>query len=143
MNRFRQSGVQLSKIHLSSALSVHPTLEVRQALAAFADDIYFHQVIERQSKGTPGAIAIWMWLWNRRQRTLSPCDEWRIHFHIPLHSQPTALFGNTSDHLAGVLDRLRERPALCSHFEMETYTWEVMPAGNEESECRRPTRGGV
>ena len=53
--------------------------------------------------------------------------EWRIHFHIPLHSEPTALFGNTSDHLLGVLDLLQAQPNICSHLEMETYTWEVMP----------------
>jgi hypothetical protein len=34
---------------------------------------------------------------------------------------------NTSDHLIGVLDILRANPSLCSHLEMETYTWEVMP----------------
>ena len=54
--------------------------------------------------------------------------EWRIHFHIPLHSPPTKLFGNTQDHLLGVLDLVRQEPSMCSHFEMETYTWEVMPA---------------
>jgi hypothetical protein len=53
--------------------------------------------------------------------------EWRIHFHIPLHSPPTPLFDNTTDHLLGVLDLLQGNPALCSHLEMETYTWEVLP----------------
>ncbi len=53
--------------------------------------------------------------------------EWRIHFHIPLHSQPTARFQNTADHLLGLLDLLAQEPALCRHLEMETYTWEVMP----------------
>src|SRR5204862_5944519 len=54
--------------------------------------------------------------------------EWRIHFHIPLYSRPTPLFDNTTDHLLGVLDLLQSNPALCSHLEMETYTWEVLPA---------------
>jgi hypothetical protein len=56
-----------------------------------------------------------------------PLPEWRIHFHIPLHGEPPALFGNTSDHLQGVMDVVAAKPGLCSHFEMETYTWEVMP----------------
>jgi len=56
-----------------------------------------------------------------------PPLEWRIHFHIPLHSKPTALFDTTSDHLVGVMDILKADPSLCSHIEMETYTWEVMP----------------
>ena len=54
-------------------------------------------------------------------------SEWRIHFHIPLHCPPSGVFGNTSDHLLGVLDALAANPALCAHLEMETYTWEVLP----------------
>src|SRR4029079_41179 len=53
--------------------------------------------------------------------------EWRIHFHIPLHSRATALFDNTTDHIIALVDILKSEPRLCSHFEMETYTWEVMP----------------
>jgi len=37
------------------------------------------------------------------------------------------VFGNTAEHLLGVLDLLALNPALCSHLEMETYTWEVLP----------------
>jgi hypothetical protein len=29
--------------------------------------------------------------------------------------------------LIGVLHEVKANPGLCSHFEMETYTWEVMP----------------
>ena len=54
--------------------------------------------------------------------------EWRIHFHIPLHHRPTELFDTTSDHIDGLLPVLGAQPGLCSHLEMETYTWEVMPA---------------
>jgi len=46
---------------------------------------------------------------------------------VPLHSPPTKLFNNTADHLLGVLDALQKDPTRCSHLEMETYTWEVMP----------------
>ena len=31
------------------------------------------------------------------------------------------------DHLLGVMDVLQKNPKLCSHIEMETYTWEVLP----------------
>src|SRR6185436_2757993 len=53
--------------------------------------------------------------------------EWRVHSHVPLHTPPSPLFGNTTDHLLGVLDLLQTNPSLCSHLEMETYTWEVLP----------------
>ena len=32
-----------------------------------------------------------------------------------------------SDHVGGVLDEVKRHPGLCGHFEMETYTWEVLP----------------
>ena len=53
--------------------------------------------------------------------------EWRIHFHVPLHAPAVPPLDNTIDHLLGVLDLLAENPHLCSHLEMETYTWEVLP----------------
>jgi hypothetical protein len=60
--------------------------------------------------------------------TNSPFSEWRIHFHVPLHAPAAPPFENTNDHLLGVLDLLAENPGLCSYLEMETYTWEVLPA---------------
>ncbi|HEY6168447.1 MAG TPA: metabolite traffic protein EboE [Verrucomicrobiae bacterium] len=127
--RLRGAKIKLSKIHLSNALKVRPTPEVRAALKAFADDIYFHQTIERRPDGeiiryTDLDEALASSTTEFPQGSL----EWRIHFHIPLHSRPTALFDTTADHLVGVLDEVRKQPQSCSHFEMETYTWEVMPA---------------
>ena len=130
VRHFQEHQIKISKIHLSSALKVRPTAETRQALAAFADDIYFHQVIER---GAGGALNRYRDLDVALQQNRDLSDagalEWRIHFHIPLHSQPTPLFDTTSDHILGLLQALRSQPNLCSHLEMETYTWEVMPSG--------------
>ncbi|MCS1412158.1 MAG: hypothetical protein M2R45_05362 [Verrucomicrobia subdivision 3 bacterium] len=128
LGRLQQHKIRISKIHLSSALKVHPTPEVREALRAYTNDIYFHQVVERSSEGSL-----------KRYRDLEDAlasdpsavphlpEEWRIHFHIPLYTQPTKLFDNTADHIAGTLDFVKAHPGLCSHFEMETYTWEVLP----------------
>src|SRR5262249_34243565 len=44
IRRFQKHNVRISKLHLSSALRVHPTAPVRSALRAFADDTYLHQV---------------------------------------------------------------------------------------------------
>ena len=126
LGRLRENGIKISKIHLSSALRVTPAPEVRAALKSFADDIYFHQVIERR---VDGSLVRYRDLDDALASTKEPPAgaEWRIHFHIPLHSPATPLFGNTQDHIAGVLEVLRREPGMCSHFEMETYTWEVMP----------------
>jgi len=55
-------------------------------------------------------------------------EEWRVHFHVPLHAAPGEPFRDTRDHLEGALDWLAARPEACAHLEMETYTWEVLPS---------------
>jgi hypothetical protein len=128
LGRLRQHRIKLSKIHLSSALNVRPSVEVREALQAFAEDIYFHQVVERSPQlGLTRFRDLDVALAQDHGARQTHFAEWRIHFHIPLHSPPTKLFGTTQDHIIGVLEELRRDPQLCTHFEMETYTWEVLP----------------
>jgi hypothetical protein len=129
LGRLRQHRIKLSKIHLSSALNVRPSAEVREALQAFTEDIYFHQVVERSPQsGLARFRDLDVALGQDHGPRQTHFAEWRIHFHIPLHSPPTKLFGTTQDHIIGVLDELKRTPRMCSHFEMETYTWEVLPA---------------
>jgi hypothetical protein len=121
-----QNGIKISKLHLSSALKVKTTAGARLALKKFADDIYLHQVIvQRTNKSRLKYRDLGDALANEPGG--SDSSEWRIHFHVPLHSAPTPLFDNTTDHLMGVLDMLGSNPKMCSHLEMETYTWEVLP----------------
>jgi hypothetical protein len=128
-----KANIKLSKIHLSSALKVRPSTETLQALESFTDEVYLHQTVVQRSDGTlvrytdlPEAVS-------SEKNSVSAAAseprsvEWRIHFHIPLHSPPTKLLDTTSNHLLGVLDLLQANPKLCSHLEMETYTWEVLP----------------
>jgi hypothetical protein len=121
-------GIKISKIHLSSALKVVPTPEAREELKKFADDVYLHQVVERDATGArkifrdlPDALA------HHSSLATPHSAEWRIHFHVPLHAPAAPPFENTNDHLLGILDLLQANPQLCSHLEMETYTWEVLP----------------
>lgn len=132
----QQHQIKISKLHLSSALTTTPTADARATLAAFADDVYLHQVVTRNEAGQltrykdlPEALASWNGADGEAlsENVKSASEEWRIHFHIPLHSPDIEMFGNTTDHLLGALDVLGQNPALCSHLEMETYTWEVLP----------------
>ena len=132
ISRLCQHGIKISKIHLSSALEIRPTPEACNALRAFNDKTYLHQVVVQDPEGRltrfkdlPDALQC---LETSNGGSIGdPKSRWRIHFHVPLHSPPAKFFGNTTQHLLGVLDLLRDRPGLCSHLEMETYTWEVMP----------------
>jgi hypothetical protein len=129
----RQHQIKLSKFHLSSALRVVPTAAVRTALKAFTEDTYLHQVVVRHADGNrviyrdlPDALHSEPAVSDEAGSGV-PSSEWRIHFHIPLHSPPTPVFNTTADHILGVLDLLQADPKICSHLEMETYTWEVLP----------------
>ena len=126
--RFQQHAIQISKFHLSCALKVLPTPRAREALEAFADDIYFHQVIAR-SRGGGVTRCKDLGVALSQPSTTDPqrSEEWRIHFHVPLHSKPAALFDTTADHVLDVMNILKTNPSLCSHLEMETYTWDVLP----------------
>jgi hypothetical protein len=128
LNRFRAHDIRVSKLHFSSALKVQATAQARRALGSFVDDVYFHQVIARRADNSLTRHRDLDVALNDPVSASNFTDEWRIHFHIPLHFEPTAPFGTTRDHLEGVMDSLAADPTLCSHIEMETYTWEVMPA---------------
>ena len=123
-----EEGIRISKLHFSSALKVRLGAEAFDGLAGFAEDIYFHQVVARGEGGElaryrdlPDALAA------AARRESAGDIEWRIHFHVPLHCPPTALFDTTADQLQAAVGVLGTNPTLCSHIEMETYTWEVLP----------------
>lgn len=128
LDRIAAAGLRLSKLHLSSALRVRPNAVGRAALAAFVEPVYLHQVVvgdaqtgvvRRRFVDLPDALA--------DTEPSRPHDEWRIHFHVPLHAAPGEPFGDTRDHLNGALDWLAAHRGACAHLEMETYTWEVLP----------------
>jgi hypothetical protein len=126
LDRLVAAGLRLSKLHLSSALRVRADAAARRALEAFVEPTYLHQVVVGRNglvrsryRDLPEALA---------DRTADEStDEWRIHFHVPLHAAPGPPFGDTRDHLLGALDWLAAHPGSCEHLEMETYTWEVLP----------------
>jgi hypothetical protein len=128
VKRFISNGIQISKLHFSSALKVVPSERSRDALKRFLDSVYFHQVIARNTSGTYTRYPdLGEALEKDGTSQLEKEEEWRIHFHIPLHCRPSEHFDTTTDHLLRVMDLLKYDPGLCSHIEMETYTWEVLP----------------
>lgn len=124
-----QEGLRISKIHLSAALALDPRREGAVAAALrFDEPTYLHQVIERHPNGRisrhpdlPDGVAA-------RQQG-SDAEQWRIHFHIPLDHDPAEPLRSTRDHATKTLAYCQEHPELCDHFEIETYTWGVLPEG--------------
>ena len=127
LRALKEQNIRISKLHLSSALKVNPTPGIRNELANFIDDVYLHQVV---AKTEQGKLQRWADLDIALEETKHNGNihpEWRIHFHVPLHASLQSGLDTTVDHLSGVLDELGKDPALCSHLEFETYTWEVLP----------------
>lgn len=129
LDRITGAGIRLSKLHFSSALKLKPTPENIAQLPAFDEPVYFHQVIAsygkdeplRRFKDLPDALQF------AQSNPTALGEEWRVHFHIPIHAQPGGGFDSTRDHLIGAMDWLAKNPTQCQHIEMETYTWEVLP----------------
>ncbi len=130
LSRLTESGIRISKLHFSSALRLKPTADMVAKLRAFDEPVYFHQVIAsygetqplRRFKDLPDALQF-----ADTNPVESLGEEWRVHFHIPLHAPPWDGFQSTQDHLLGAMDWLSKNPTKCQHIEMETYTWEVLP----------------
>jgi sugar phosphate isomerase/epimerase len=122
------AAVRISKIHLSSALAFDPRDPAAlAAIRAFDEPVYFHQVLPRARSG---AITRFKDLPDFLLAARDPMDfeEVRVHFHIPLDAEPAPPLRSTREHACEVLAWRREHPALCQHYEIETYTWGVLPA---------------
>jgi len=120
------AGIQIPKFQISSALRVtDPSAGSigRAALSRFAEDTYLHQVVQcshghlDRYTDLPDALAAA----DRHGR------EWRVHFHVPIFLERMGDLETTQGYLASVIDLIARRPgATC--LEVETYTWDVLPA---------------
>ncbi|WP_324650812.1 metabolite traffic protein EboE [Georgenia sp. H159] len=127
MTRLGAAGLPVVKAQVSAALHVADPLsaEARALLADFVEDRFLHQVREPSAAGVVGRDDLPDAL---TTDPLPGSDPWRIHFHLPLHSAPTAPLAGTGAELTESLRALvgGERP-LTDHLEVETYTWTVLP----------------
>jgi sugar phosphate isomerase/epimerase len=114
------AGIRCAKIQISSALVVARPDDAAQraALAEFDEPRFLHQV--RSQRGgamdLPEALA-----------SLDRSAPWRIHFHVPVHDEAVGGFATTRDSIKPVLEAALAL-AVPPHLEVETYTWNVLPA---------------
>jgi len=125
IERLRGRGIGIYKLQLSAALRVarFGAQSARQ-LAEFAEPVYLHQVVRRAN----GALQRYMDL----PQALAEAEgaegsEWRVHFHVPIFLERMEHFDTTQSFLAEILQLHRQDP-VSDHLEVETYTWDVLPA---------------
>ena len=127
LNLLNDAGIRLSKLHISSALQTIPCKENLQVLESYIEEVYLHQVITAKDGEVTARIKDLDLALDQQKKKSIEADQWRIHFHVPLHASPGNGLGDTRDHVLHTLDWLADHPNACKHLEMETYTWEVLP----------------
>ncbi|MFJ8535209.1 metabolite traffic protein EboE [Streptomyces sp. NPDC093591] len=128
LDALTEARVPVVKSQLSAALHAeHPHLpDVREALAAFDEPRFLHQTRIATAAGLRGTDDLGEAL---KGDALPDASPWRAHFHVPLHAAPVAPLTSTLPVLKAALTQLVGGPhPLTRHLEVETYTWQALPA---------------
>ena len=126
MQQLRASRIAIPKIQLSSALRV-PRMQASllPTLQGFDDAVYLHQVVVQQADGLqrhldlPQAMAAF--------QAGEAEGEWRVHCHVPVFLADAGSISTTQAQLLQTLAACKAE-GYSSHLEVETYTWDVLPA---------------
>jgi sugar phosphate isomerase/epimerase len=120
------AGVRVLKLQVSAGLRIaRPDRDALAALVPFAEAVYLHQVVIRRGAALTRVLDLAQALAGADPNDLG--DEWRIHFHVPLFHAALGPFASTQPFLAELLALHRVAP-FTDHLEVETYTWDVLPA---------------
>ncbi len=129
------AGIAIHKMQLSSALEFMPDAS-RKSLAtrqAFAEAKFLHQT---RIASVTGAGDEGVKDFDDLPEALEKADAadwgrtWRTHYHLPLQAEtlldPAAVRTTRDDMVRAYRYALAKD--LCRHFEVETYTWSVLPS---------------
>lgn len=129
VQKITEAGIRIGKAQISAAVKTdlgnkERRTSIQQKLQQFVESTYLHQVVERRTNGSL-----------RQYRDLDKAlefifdeeaTEWRIHFHVPIFTGEMEELNSTRDHISGAFKALQTYSD-CRHYEIETYTWEVLP----------------
>jgi hypothetical protein len=120
------AGIPVFKLQEAAALRVPEVTQTqRKALQRFADTVYLTQTVEQIDGGLKrylnleDAFAVW----DKRPEK----SEWRTHFHVPVFLDDLGDFKTTRFAIEDAL-KFHKKNKLSPHLEIETYTWDVLPA---------------
>jgi sugar phosphate isomerase/epimerase len=124
LGRLHAAGLPVVKTQASCALQVDDPADprVRGILGGFVEPRFLHQV----RAGRPAGVDD---LDTALAGGLPTDTAWRVHFHVPVHGAALPPLASTQPVLAETLRQLfGGKRALTGHVEVETYTWQVLPA---------------
>ena len=124
LRQFAGAGIRLSKIQLSAAIQTQWTPGVADELRKFCDSVYLHQV-KTCVDGKPVSRGD---LVDAMGSNFAPKgEEWRVHCHVPLYFVQDGSLTSTADQMTPAFFRAALELQI-QHFEIETYTFNVLPA---------------
>ncbi len=124
--KFDNAGIKIGKIQVSAALKILSDADendaIWEALSLFNEPTYLHQVTEKVDGTVKTYNDLPIVLEDKK-----PFNELRAHFHVPIFLNRFGVLHSTQDHILKVIEYLKYK-AVCEHLEIETYTWDVLPA---------------
>ncbi|WP_053404606.1 metabolite traffic protein EboE [Persicobacter sp. CCB-QB2] len=119
--------IKIGKVQISAALIANFQEHMEETISAvskFIEPTYLHQVIQKtpdqqitQYRDLKGAVT---------EQPISPGTQWRIHFHVPIHLAQLGILDSTQHYIIKTIQLLTQKNH-CQHWEVETYTWNVLP----------------
>jgi hypothetical protein len=127
IDNLQKRRIKIGKIQISAALKAQITeiKMIKESFAKFNEPTYLHQVV---AKTTDGKLLHFPDLPVALKDNHSQFAEWRAHFHVPVFTEKFGLLSSTNDEIGQVLFQQKKKP-FTQHLEVETYTWDVLPAG--------------
>jgi len=119
-------GIKIGKIQISSALRANLQNDRQRKMAelmSFDEPRYLHQAVKQTAAGELRRFRDLSWA----IRDDSDAKELRTHFHVPLFVNNYGNLQSTQDDVLLTLKYLQKNQ-LTNHLEVETYTWDILPA---------------
>lgn len=128
--KFKKANINTGKIQVSAALKIlfngSNDKAVWELLSQFNEPTYLHQVTENRGDEVITYSDLPVVLENK-----GTFKELRAHFHVPIFLKEFGALSSTQDHILKTLEFLKKH-SITEHLEIETYTWDVLPANLKE-----------
>ncbi|WP_282051098.1 metabolite traffic protein EboE [Maribacter aquivivus] len=124
--KFKKENIRVGKIQVSAALKILFDGDIDdviwEQLSQFNEPTYLHQVTEIIDGKVKTYSDLPLVLEGDRNH-----KELRAHYHVPIFLEKYGELFSTQDHILKTMNCIKSNP-ISEHLEIETYTWDVLPA---------------
>ncbi|MEK7482707.1 MAG: metabolite traffic protein EboE, partial [Planctomycetota bacterium] len=145
--RLKNAGIPIHKVQLSNALHLpspkHNPAGIEK-LKTFQEPVYLHQLIGKRQNHRDRVRDLsdfFETIYPKNPEYWNQMEAWRVHFHVPLFYRGSDELQTTQKDLNLAIQTLLSEE-LTQHFEIETYTWDVIPI-EERQKLRKTLTDGL